>query len=103
MRGEDGDRVPERLQAHGRVDDEALGAADAQVWVQEDDVLARHTGRSYLEVEHTGSRLENGLSGTRPEFAEIRCFYGMRLHSGRGYTMRWYGWPTHIRMPDQSC
>ena len=42
--GEDCDFVPARLQADGGVDDEALGAPDAEVWVEEDDVvlLARH-------------------------------------------------------------
>lgn len=35
----DSNRVPQLLQRDGRVDDQALGAADAEVWVKEDDVL----------------------------------------------------------------
>ena len=34
--GVDDDFVPKGLQADGGVDDEALGAADAEVWVDED-------------------------------------------------------------------
>jgi hypothetical protein len=39
VRGEDGDRVPAALQGHGGVHDETLGAANAQVRVEEDSVL----------------------------------------------------------------
>jgi hypothetical protein len=35
--GEDDDAVAALLQAHGGVDNETLGAADAQVWVEEDE------------------------------------------------------------------
>lgn len=38
---ENRDFVAPVLQPHGGVDDEALGAADAQVWVEKDDVFAR--------------------------------------------------------------
>ena len=38
--GEDRDAVAELLEADGGVEDEALGAADAEVWVEEYDALA---------------------------------------------------------------
>lgn len=41
VRGEDGDPVAERLQTNGGIDDEAFGAADAKVGVEEDDILLR--------------------------------------------------------------
>ena len=37
VRGVDRDSVPEVLQRDGRVDDQPLCAADAEVWVEEDD------------------------------------------------------------------
>lgn len=37
MRGKDGDFVAEILQADGCIDHEALGAANAQIRVEEDD------------------------------------------------------------------
>lgn len=37
--GEDGDRVAEGLEREGGVEDEALGAADAEVRVEEDDAF----------------------------------------------------------------
>lgn len=40
MVGEDDDAVAAPLQADGGVDDEALGAADAEVRVEEDDCAA---------------------------------------------------------------
>ena len=39
VRCEDGDLVPAALQADSGVDDEALSAANTQIWVEEDDVL----------------------------------------------------------------
>lgn len=41
VRRVDGDLVPAVLQPHGGVDDEPLCAADAQVRMEEDDVLHR--------------------------------------------------------------
>lgn len=39
VRSEDGDLVSAILQANCRVNDEALRSANAQVWVEEDNVL----------------------------------------------------------------
>ena len=39
--GEDRHFVAEILKADGGVDDEAFGAADAEIWVEEDDVVRR--------------------------------------------------------------
>ena len=43
VRSEDGDLVAKRLKTYGGVDYEALGAANAEVGVEEDDAL-RHLG-----------------------------------------------------------
>lgn len=50
VRGEDGDGVAKVLQTDGGVDDEAFGAADAEVGVEEDDVflLFAHVRLSWL-------------------------------------------------------
>jgi len=52
VRGEDGDGVAPVLEADGGVDDEAFGAADAEVGVEEDDVflLFAHGGFGGLRV-----------------------------------------------------
>lgn len=39
VRREDGHFVPAGLQRNGGVDDETLGAANAEVWMEEDGVL----------------------------------------------------------------
>ena len=44
MVGEDGDFVAAQLEGDGGVDDEAFCAADAEVWVEEDDGLGRGVG-----------------------------------------------------------
>jgi hypothetical protein len=54
VRREDGDFVPATLQRNGGVDDETLGAADAEVWVEEDGVLLlRRHGLAWGELELT--------------------------------------------------
>jgi hypothetical protein len=40
IRGEDGDLVSAALQPHGGVNHKALGTANAQVWVEEHNVLS---------------------------------------------------------------
>ena len=40
IRGEDGDLVSAALQSHSSIDHKALGAANAEVWVKEHDVLS---------------------------------------------------------------
>lgn len=39
MRREDGDLVTQGLQAYSSIDDKTFSAADAEIWVEEDDVL----------------------------------------------------------------
>lgn len=53
MVGEDDDAVATLLQADGGVDDEALGAADAEVRVEEDDG-AGGRGPAALRRRHGG-------------------------------------------------
>lgn len=55
MRCEDGDFGTPRLETYGGVDDETLCAADAQVWVYEDDALlsgfcGRHGGGMVIYI-----------------------------------------------------
>lgn len=51
VRCEDGHLVPAVLQANRGIDDQALRPADAQVGVEEDDMLfrVRHAGRVFAE------------------------------------------------------
>lgn len=67
VRGEDGDGVAQVLEADGGVDDEAFGAADAEVRVKEDDVL--------LLCAHGGF---GGCSGLFPRTGSLKLV-GLKL------------------------
>lgn len=58
--GEDDDAVAAPLQADGGVDDEALRAADAEVWVEEDDgaVVAAAGRRGLGLLRHRAVAME---------------------------------------------
>lgn len=73
MVGEDDDVVAAGLEAYGGVDDEPLGATDAQIWVEEDDGLG-----VIVVISASASRVCGGGVGSRGGWAS-RC-HGGGLH-----------------------